>query len=242
MFDREHRSETLMALGTGLLSGGNDFGASMANAGKNFAELRKGWIDEQKPQKAEVGGPDNAFAVTHDPETGQPVFTPIAPAQEYLSKKRDGERADKAAPSFKDVVQLRGSVMEGILRVPAEFRAQAYAQFLQTNPGTAAQLGLPPQWDEQLGTVYRDAAMDPNQRMGLDVQQGRLLFDREKFQTEWPVRAANIQSTISSRTAAGARAERKDQRAAAKASAPPASVRRKGKGGSSSLPAGFKLD
>lgn len=164
MFDREHLSDTLFALGTGMMQGSN-FGESLANAAGSLREARAGYLAEETPH-TEIGGPDNSFEITTDPVTGERSYRQIP----EFAKRAEEERRRQQAPNVRDRVTLRGQVMSSILRAPVEQRAALYQQFLQDSASLYGDLGLPATWDDATAQVMADQAITPEARMTAEAR------------------------------------------------------------------------
>ena len=120
LFDKQHRQDTLLAIGSGLLSGFN-FSDGVAAAGQNVMGMRK-QLRAENTKQHEFGGPDNAFEITIDPRTGERTATPVAQFQDYLEQKRVKQ---------KDVADINGRAMYQIEQLPPEQRAAAYAHMIE---------------------------------------------------------------------------------------------------------------
>ncbi|WP_129340617.1 hypothetical protein [Sphingomonas desiccabilis] len=122
LWDHGNRHKTLLAIGAGLLSGGN-FGEGMARAGQNVLGLEESLRTSSKAGR-EFGGPDDAFEIITDPVTGERSVQPVPAFQEYLEAKRVKQ---------KDVADINGRAMFALQQLPEDQRPAAYEQMRQ-NP------------------------------------------------------------------------------------------------------------
>jgi hypothetical protein len=153
LWDHGNRHKTLIALGTGLLSGGN-FSDGVARAGQNVLGLEE-QLRAQQVRQREYGGPDDAFEITTDPVTGERTTRGVPEFQEYLEQKRTKQ---------KDVADINGRVMYALQQLPEEQRAAAYAN-IRANPHF---YGVDPaNMPEQYDPVYASTAAG----MGMTVSQ-----------------------------------------------------------------------
>lgn len=120
IWDNDHRRDTLLAISAGILSGDN-FAEGMGGVAKNLLAQRQALKAEGRPT---LGGPDDAFEIYTDPETGQHVFKPIQAAIDYQRSKtvKPAQRAD-----------MVGRVHYAISQLPEDQRAAAWAD-IQANP------------------------------------------------------------------------------------------------------------
>ncbi|MBD8619311.1 hypothetical protein IFT67_10305 [Sphingomonas sp. CFBP 13728] len=163
-FDKDNRSKTLLAIGTGLLANPMSFAAGIGAAGENVGKLRDTYDDLQRPDKSTIGGPDNAFQITTDRETGEQTFKPIPAMTDYLGKKAAALKAPKA-PTAAETITQRGNLMGAVLKVAPENQAQAYADFRADSERLGYDLGLPPQWDPQVATAMANQTITPADTM-----------------------------------------------------------------------------
>lgn len=154
LFDKDHRRDSLLAIGTGLLSGFN-FTDGLAAAGQNLQAQRQLVRDENRGGKREFGGPDNAFEIVTDPRTGQRTVSAVPQFQAYLQQKR-------IKP--KDVADMNGRAMYALQQLPPEQREAAYAH-IRANP---SQYGVDA---DTMPTSYDPVYADMAGRMGMTVSQ-----------------------------------------------------------------------
>lgn len=148
IWDKEHISETLLAVGAGFASGHN-FSDGLGAAAQSLAGRNRQLRDEQK-RDISYGGPGDQFEISTDAYGNRS----IREVPEFRAA-RDRERVQQNAPSAKDSADLRARALYAIsTQVPPQERAAAY-QRLITNPQTFGidTTGLPAQWDDQLGTL-----------------------------------------------------------------------------------------
>src|SRR3546814_14563417 len=89
-FAKENRRDTLLAIGAGMMRGGN-LGESMANAADAILSSRKD-LRSRTVKQTELGGPDDAFEIVTDPENGERSYRQVPGFQEYLAAQRSDER------------------------------------------------------------------------------------------------------------------------------------------------------
>lgn len=104
-FDEEHRRQTMLALAAGFFSS-SGLGEGLANAAKTIYAANEAARAEGRSQ---VGGPDDAFEITTDPQTGRRTYTPIQPFQDYLNHKIEAQAdARQHGPTSKDHLDAIG--------------------------------------------------------------------------------------------------------------------------------------
>lgn len=155
LWDPGNRHKTLLAIGTGLLSG-RSFGEGVAQAGANVMGLGD-QLDARTRKQREFGGPDDAFEITTDPETGQRTVTEVPAFQSYLARKR---------VKAKDTADINGRAMFALSKVPEADRPAAYAAML-ANPD---QYGIDP---ETMPAEYDPTYVSLTGRMGMTVAQAQ---------------------------------------------------------------------
>lgn len=163
-FDKDNRSKTLLAIGTGLLANPMSFAQGIGAAGENVGKLRDNYDELQKPDKSTIGGPDNAFQIMTDRETGEQTFKPIPAMTDYLGKKAAAAKAPKA-PTATENVAMRGNTMGAILKLDPQLQAQAYSDFVADSTRLGYDLGLPPQWDPNVATAMANQTITPADTM-----------------------------------------------------------------------------
>ncbi|WP_066803347.1 hypothetical protein [Sphingomonas asaccharolytica] len=122
LWDKAHRRDTLLAIGTGLLSG-SSLWDGIGNAGKNLFGLDRE-LQAQRRKDVAFGGPDGAFEVITDPTTGEKTVREVPQFQDYLERKRT---------KAKDTADINGRAMYSLMQLPEDQRAQAYAS-IRANP------------------------------------------------------------------------------------------------------------
>ncbi|WP_294390187.1 hypothetical protein [uncultured Sphingomonas sp.] len=155
-FDDEHYQQTMMALAAAFF-GSNGLGEGLSNAAKTIYSQNDGLRKAERPQ---LGGPDDAFEVYTDPETGEHTYKPIQAAVDYLQDKRT---------KAKDVLDANGRVMFSINKLPPAQREAAF-QEVRSNPdvyGVHAP-SLPEHWSDTYGTIAGTSGMTVSQAMSHD--------------------------------------------------------------------------
>jgi hypothetical protein len=155
LFDKQHRQDTLLALGSGLLTGQN-FGDGLSAAAQNVMGLKKQLRVEQT-KTHEFGGPDDAFDITTDPTTGQRTVRPVPEFVDYLHR-------EKTKP--KDVADMNGRAMHALQQLPEADRPAAY-QAIRTNPAAYGVdvSTMPAQYDPHYAAMASDMGMTVSQAM-----------------------------------------------------------------------------
>src|SRR3546814_4474996 len=105
-----------------MMRGGN-LGESMANAADAILSSRKD-LRSRTVKQTELGGPDDAFEIVTDPETGERSYRQVPGFQEYLAAQAQA----KNQPKPDDIVKQRGAVMGSILAAPKEQRQALYTR------------------------------------------------------------------------------------------------------------------
>ncbi|UXC90515.1 hypothetical protein EGM87_16000 [Sphingobium sp. RSMS] len=143
----------MLAIAAGFF-GSNNFGDGLANAAKSIYNQNDMIRQEGRPT---LGGPDDAFEIYTDPQTGEHVFKPIQAAIDYQTQKRF-DPADQA--------DLLGRAMYSILQLPEADRPGAYSRWL-SGPDTFGvdTRNLPHTWDPQFAAITSN--------MGMTVSQAR---------------------------------------------------------------------
>ncbi|API58520.1 hypothetical protein BSL82_03695 [Tardibacter chloracetimidivorans] len=190
-FAKENRSDTLLAIGSGMMRGGN-FGESLANAADTILSRRQD-LRKANVRQSTLGGPDDAFEITVDPETGERSYTPVQAFQNYLEE----QKASKNQPKADDVIKQRGAVMGSILQAPKEQRATLYERVV-SDPQFAA-LGLPPTWDEGIATTYRDRAISPADQLKIDILRQRAEDSRIDDERDYQIQSQKLNAPPSTR-------------------------------------------
>jgi len=119
-FDNDHYRQTMLALAAGFF-GSQNFGDGLANAARTIYNQNESIRDEGRPV---LGGPDDAFEIYTDPQTGERTYKPVKEFTDYNTAKRTKQ---------KDVADINGRVMYAIQQLPEADRAAAYQDVL-TNP------------------------------------------------------------------------------------------------------------
>ncbi|MET3712623.1 hypothetical protein ABIC65_003341 [Sphingomonas trueperi] len=158
LWDPGNRHKTLIALGTGLLSG-NSFGDGIGRAGMNALGLEEQLKAERlarRPQR-EYGGPDGAFEITTDPVTGERTVQPVKQFADYATAKRT---------KAKDTADINGRAMAALLQEPEANRPAVYAAMLQ-HPDY---YGIDP---EHMPATYDPQYVANTAHMGMTVAQAQ---------------------------------------------------------------------
>ena len=155
LFDKDHRQQSLLAIASGLLSSRN-FGEGLGGAAQNLFGLQQNLRQEGR-QRHEFGGPDDAFEIITDPQTGARTVKDVPVFQDYLSKKR---------VKAKDTADLNGRAMFALSKLPEADRPAVYSAML-ANP---EQYGIDPDtMPEQYDPRYTTVAG----QMGMTVAQAQ---------------------------------------------------------------------
>lgn len=150
-FSKENLSQTLLDIGSGLLSGHN-FSDSLANAGQAISGRISSLKEEEKANRPKVtyGGPDDRFEIT----TGPNGDRTIREVPEFATVL-DAKEAAKNAPKAKDVIDQRARAIYAINQLPEQERPAAYAA-LMNHPemyGGVDVNGMPPGYDPTYASV-----------------------------------------------------------------------------------------
>lgn len=215
-FDDQHYRQTMLQMAAGFF-GSQNFGDGMANAAMAIANGNEAARQAERPT---LGGPDDAFEIYTDPETGEHSYVPIQAAQDYLKAKRD-----RVTPE--DILDFNGRYAKqlGSIADPAERRKTA--EYMANNPS------LFPGFDKALldsdplatGVVARNGqtvpqAIQAQQRTQAEEHREtyrRRQEDDRKERTALIGRKTNASISQGERrvalsAAAGSRAARKDAR------------------------------
>jgi len=200
-FSKENRSDTLLAIGTGLLSHPESFAAGIGAAGEKAGALRKDYLT---PTTSKLGGPDDAFQVITDKRTGEQTFKPVEPFVSYLDRKAAATRA----PKPNDNVDMRSSTANAILNLPPEQQEAAYHALRADADRLGYDLGMPEQYTPVALEAWRDQGItasaaasgaraaenaaqlqaERDRNYGLRAQAGNLA--RDKFKRGPPPKAS----------------------------------------------------
>lgn len=126
-FDNDHRSQTLLDMAAGFF-GSQNFGDGLANAAR---AIYRGNEDAWTAGKPTIGGPDDAFEVYTDQQTGEHTFKPIQAVQDYNANQQTllaEMRNRRAPPSPKDSLDAIGRLSSSVAQYPAEQQAQAWTE------------------------------------------------------------------------------------------------------------------
>src|SRR3546814_10452793 len=115
LFDKDHRKESFLAIAAGMGQGLN-FGDGLGAAARNLYGLQQDLRQEGRPV---LGGPDDAFEIYTDPQTGERSYKPVKEFVEYNENKRTKQ---------KDVADINGRVMYAISQLPEAARPAAYQE------------------------------------------------------------------------------------------------------------------
>lgn len=152
-FDADHRQDTFLAMAAALL-GNQDFGPGAAGA---LSAILGQNANARKVDKPQLGGPDNAFEVYTDPNTGEHTFKPIKAVQDYQAGKRVKD---------KDVADMNGRVMYNIGQLSPEEQEHAF-QDVRANPELYG-IDLdrfPTSWDPRQAKVMANGGMTVSQAL-----------------------------------------------------------------------------
>ncbi len=162
-FSKENRSDTLMAIGTGLLSHPESFAAGIGAAGENVGALRSKFQKDAKKSTA-LGGPDNAFQVTTDPETGEQTFKEVPAFKSYL----DSKRRASTAPGPKDTVAATASLATLVENYPPEQRDNAWKLGKAYLQQQGYSINLPDEYNSGAGGVLAGMGLTPAAQASAD--------------------------------------------------------------------------
>jgi len=153
LWDEGNRSQTLLAIGAGLLSG-HSFGEGLANASRNLMD-RRDRLEVENRQLHKYGGPDGAFDITTDPRTGERSVREVPQFRDYLDHKRVKPR---------DTADLNGRAMYALSQLPEANRPAAYSA-MRANP---EQFGIDP---STMPEAYDPSYVGLAANMGMTVAQ-----------------------------------------------------------------------
>lgn len=159
-FDPQHRSQTLLGIAAGFF-GGRDLGDSLAQATQTIAAQN---ADAQRRARPTIGGPDDSFEITTDPETGKRTYTPIEPIQKYVTDKRNTVKPQQA-------LDIWSRYADGIRREPDPAKQEAILADMRANPAHYPGLDvsvLPDRWNPTLGAVAAGAGRSVTQAAAAD--------------------------------------------------------------------------
>lgn len=182
LFDKQHRQDTLLALGSGLLTGQN-FTDGMSAAAQNVMGLKK-QLKAETTKTHEFGGPDNSFEITTDPRTGIRTAKPVAEFQEYLENKRT---------KAKDTADINGRAMYALSQAPEAERANIYAHMIQ-NPQF---YGIDPR---TMPATFDPAYVRQSAGMGQTVAQATAAAGRDRAQADTRDYRGQVQADRQTRT------------------------------------------
>ncbi|MBW8911812.1 MAG: hypothetical protein JF564_08000, partial [Sphingomonas sp.] len=160
IWDKQHISETLAGIGQAFLSNqnfGEGLGAVAGVIGNRQHQLR-----DDTRKSVTYGGPDNQFAITTDPASGDQSIRKVPEFAEAV----EAERRARYAPTPKENADMRSRVLYSIGALPAEQRATAY-QHVIANPAqySVDPATMPGQWSDEYGTVGAGLGMNVNQSL-----------------------------------------------------------------------------
>lgn len=126
-FDSQHYRQTMLQMAAGFF-GSQNFGDGMANAARAIAGGNEAARQAERPT---LGGPDDAFEIYTDPETGEHSYLPIQAVHDYNARKA-GLVADlknrRQPPSPKDSLDAWGRLASVVAKYPPEQQAQAWRE------------------------------------------------------------------------------------------------------------------
>jgi hypothetical protein len=122
-FDNHHYQQTMLQMAAGFF-GAQNFGDGMANAATAIAQGNEAVRQAGRPT---LGGPDDAFEIYTDPETGEHRYVPIKEAQDYLEGKRN-----RITP--KDRVDFNSRYAMQLAGIKDPEQRELAAQYMATNP------------------------------------------------------------------------------------------------------------
>lgn len=196
LWDPGNRHKTLLAIGTGLLSG-QSFFDGVGKAGQNVFGLDD-QLQAASRKTREFGGPDNSFEITTDPKSGQRSVRPVAEFQDYLDHKR---------VKAKDTADLNGRAMFSLAQLPEKDRPGAYAA-IRANPeqyGVDAST-MPETYDPQYVAMASGMGMTVSQgltRQRADQNAANLQDYRKDIQEDRKERTGIYRERAAATTAQG---------------------------------------
>lgn len=122
-FDDEHYRQTMLQMAAGFF-GAQNFGDGMANAATAIAQGNEAARQAERPV---LGGPDDAFEIYTDPETGEHRYVPIPEAQDYLKAKRD-----RVTPE--DVLDFNGRYAKQLGSISDPEERRRAAEYMHRTP------------------------------------------------------------------------------------------------------------
>ncbi|HUD91615.1 hypothetical protein [Sphingobium sp.] len=145
MWDDDHRQDTLLAISAGMLSG-RDFADGMGRAAQGLLAQRQALREEGR---SALGGPDDAFEIFTDPQTGQRSYRPVEAFTGYMKDKREAMKPT-------DIAGFTSRYVEQLAQLAPEDRSQALADMRahpEAYPGLDPRF-LPVEWnDAQAGIL-----------------------------------------------------------------------------------------
>lgn len=170
-FDDQQYRNTMLQMAAGFF-GSQNFGDGMANAANAIAQGNERARRENLPT---IGGPDDAFEIYTDPETGERTYRPLEEVQDYVKAKYE-----RLKP--KDTVDLNARYAMQLEGLPPERRA-IIGQYMADNPDlfpgfNPALLTAP---DMGAGVVARNGQTVPQQVAAKQrtIAEGHRQADRE---------------------------------------------------------------
>jgi hypothetical protein len=162
VWDKEHISQTLLAIGSGLLSGQN-FGEGLGNAAQGILGLQQRLRDDRK-KSISYGGPDDQFEIAAD-AYGNRTIRKVPEFAEAVEAKRKAAKA----PGPKDNLDFRGRIVYAIRQLPEKDRAAAYADVIANPDQYGVDVtGMPTAWSDNYGTIAGTMGMTVNQGIAQD--------------------------------------------------------------------------
>lgn len=153
-FDDDNYQQTMLALAAGFF-GSQNFGDGLGNAATAIYNQNERLRQQALPQ---LGGPDDAFEVYTDPQTGERTYKPVQQFVDYQQGKR-------VKP--KDVADMNGRAMYAISQMGSpEEQAAAFAE-IRANPelyGVDVDT-LPTSWNPTYGNIVGNMGMTVSQAM-----------------------------------------------------------------------------
>lgn len=153
IWDDQHRKDTMLAISAGILSG-NNIAEGLGGVSRNLLAQRQALRTEGRSQ---LGGPDDAFEITTDPQTGERTYKPVQQFVDYQTAKRT---------KAKDVADINGRVMYAISQLPAAEQAAAFAEVRQNPDFYGVDTStIPQQWSPAYGNIVGNMGMTVSQAM-----------------------------------------------------------------------------
>lgn len=162
--------------------------ASRAAFSGDWGNLLGGFADATAEYQAAnqklttVGGPDDAFEITTDPnDPTKRTYKPIEAVQSYLRDKAEAAAAIKLRPELKEVRDARGAVGSAIAKLPPEKQAAAYEMIRQDPASWGIPDGVLPEYDADAIKTMGGMGFTAPQAAAADARQTTQVLQADKF-------------------------------------------------------------